>query len=1100
MSERAFSRRGLKVGNIVNLSKFHLADFFQQKLKKWNWSALLPAQALLLREFRAGHPHLICAHGGSGKTTAALLALAEYLNPENDSGLERGRAPRTLIITPGLDVAARLCWRMDAMVYPSRVNTFPARPGEDFNRRRRALVGVDFVAGPPRFLERVGDDFGLRLDSVERVIVAYFEHFAVNADELARLKALLGKLPPESLKSLGILSNFWSAGIVKAAADIVPGCRVFHLGARYQPPEIFERFDLVPRATKYCIFWTDMSKLPEGSRILVVVPLRARATEFEQALGQLDLRVINNKLLSEGWPGVSRSLARGTKSRVLVATPEDLRYIPPGTFEYVFVMNLQGSPAVYERIAAFAVLRDHPGEVRTYIHREDIDLFVSLRAQLAADLRFVLRQKKSSGFPDGLMETEEDCAKRREALLSLSSEERLDIVWERLNASPVQEPAVAPEADIVIPEIPDAAYEVCRPRESHPGAAFLSAFGEALAKAGKTPKKKEAVAAPASAAPEASRLAVSPGSYEVKPGVTVRQILSLSDIGAGNKPRAEAQAPAEASADESAVPQEETVLSVEPVAAEEREEPSAASEETAPQEALPAAEPLDNEASGEPEESEAVGIPEETEEAEEPQGPEAIEETEEDDDFEWEEAEDEDSADWEEDAFPGEEDEFGEYSDVEEDEESEESEDDFYEEEADESLDSDFGDEDDFDDEDDGSEDDADDGYDEDGGDDDEADSEAGDVSEEAPQPHRRTLTIRSDYRPSEAHEPTVTITEPLSSNTVELRAAQDRMRRAMKGGEKLTHQMVGKRGTIRQSKRRREEPMPEMEGILPVQPGAKRPGQKKFGRGTKDFKDNRRNPNATRLRKPQNPNQKRRTRLVKDVPAQPERDEFRDEALTVPLAADDFPPPQEDGERAPRKRREKFRKPGGPNLRTPFKKRHGPSEKEDLPMEALPSEARPQESFTDAAPDGESPLPAVVEKKEDGGSRRRRDFFKKKKTPRFAKPKSAQGFPADDGFEDDDNFGNSIHYRPRQPKKPSGLPWQSSGSWGNDQPTTLSFAQTTPSEDFDRTGKRTVYGSTPPLDGMKHDGGKKKFGKFRKSGNFKKKFGARPPRKPRNE
>lgn len=1087
----------------MNLSKFHLADFFQQKLKKWNWSVLLPAQALLLREFRAGHPHLICAHGGSGKTTAALLAIAEYLNPENDSGLERGRAPRTLIITPGLDVAARLCWRMDAMVYPSRVNTFPARPGEDFNRRRRALVGVDFVAGPPRFLECVGDDFGLRLDSVERVIVTYFEHFAVNADELARLKALLGKLPPESLKSLGILSNFWSDGIVKAAEDIVPGCRVFHPGARYQPPEIFERFDLVPRATKYCIFWTDISKLPEGSRILVVVPLRARATEFEQALGQLDLRIINNKLLSEGWSGVSRSLARGTKSRVLVATPEDLRYIPPGTFEYVFVMNLQGSPAVYERIAAFAVLRDHPGEVRTYIHREDIDLFVSLRAQLAADLRFVLRQKKSSGFPDGLMETEEDCAARREALLSLSSEERLDIVRERLNASPVEEPAAAPEADIVLPEIPDAAYEVCRPRESHPGEAFLSAFGEALAKAGKTPKKKEAAAAPASAAPEAPGLAASPGSYEVAPGVTVRQILALSDIGAGNKPRAEAPALAEFSADESAVPQEETVLSAEPATAEEREEPSAASEEPAQVQALSAAESPEDEAPGEAEESEDVGIAEETEEAEEPQVPEAVEETEEDDDFEWEEAEDEDSADWEEDDFPEEEDESGEYSDVEEDEESEESEDDegeeddFYEEEADESLDSDFGDEDDFDD---GREDDADDGYDEDGGDDDEADSEAGDVSEEAPQPHRRTLTIRSDYRPSEAHEPTVTITEPLSSNTVELRAAQDRMRRAMKGGEKLTHQMVGKRGTIRQSKRRREEPMPEMEGILPVQPGAKRPGQKKFGRGTKDFKDNRRNPNATRLRKPQNQNQKRRTRLVKDVPAQPERDEFRDEALTVPLAADDFPPPQEDGERAPRKRREKFRKPGGPNLRTPFKKRRGPSEKEDLPMEALPSEARPQESFTDAAPDGESPLPAVVEKKEDGGSRRRRDFFKKKKTPRLAKPKSAQGFPADDGFEDDDNFGNSIHYRPRQPKKPSGLPWQSSGGWGNDQPTTLSFAQTTPAEDFDRTGMRTVYGSTPPLDGMKHDGGKKKFGKFRKSGNFKKKFGARPPRKPRSE
>ncbi|MEI3011054.1 MAG: DEAD/DEAH box helicase [Sutterella seckii] len=1058
----------------------------------------MPAQALLLREFRAGHPHLICAHGGSGKTTAALLALAEYLNPENDSGLERGRAPRTLIITPGLDVAARLCWRMDALVYPSRVNTFPARPGEDFNRRRRALVGVDFVAGPPRFLERVGDDFGLRLDSVERVIVAYFEYFAVNADELARLKALLGKLPPESLKSLGILSNFWSDGIVKAAEDIVPGCRVFHPGARYQPPEIFERFDLVPRATKYCIFWTDISKLPEGSRILVVVPHRARATEFEAALGQLDLRLINNKLLSEGWSGVSRSLARGTKSRVLVATPEDLRYIPPGTFEYVFVMNLQGSPAVYERIAAFAVLRDHPGEVRTYIHREDIDLFVSLRAQLAADLRFVLRQKKSSGFPDGLMETEEACAARREALMSLSSEERLDIVWERLNADPVEAPAAAPEADIVLPEIPDDAYEVCRPRESHPGEAFLSAFGEALAKAGKIPRKKEAAAAPASA-PETPELPASPGSCEVAPGVTVRQILELSDIGFGRKPRAEAPALPEVSADESAAPQEETALSAEPATAEEKEEPFSASEEPVALEALPAAEPPEDEAPGEAEESEAAGIPEETEE---PQVPEAVEETEEDDDFEWEEDEDEDSADWEEDDLPEDEDESGEYSDAEEDEDSEESEDDeneqddLCEEEADESLDSDFGDEDDFDDEGDELEDDADDEYDED--DDDE--SEAEDVSEDVPQPHRRTLTIRSDYRPSEAYEPTVTITEPLSSNTVELRAAQDRMRRAMKGGEKLTHQMVGKRGTIRQSKRRREEPMPEMEGILPVQPGAKRPGQKKFGRGTKDFKDNRRNPNATRLRKPQNQNQKRRTRLVKDVPAQPERDEFRDEALTVPLAADDFPPPQEEGERAPRKRREKFRKAGGPNLRTPFKKRRGPSEKEDLPMEALPAEARPQEPFTDAASSGESPVPAVVEKKEDGGSRRRRDFFKKKKTPRLAKPKPSQGFPTDDGFEDDDNFGNSIHYRPRQPKKSSGLPWQSSGSWGNDQPTTLSFAQTTPAEDFDRTGMRTVYGSTPPLDGMKHDGGKKKFGKFRKSGNFKKKFGARPPRKPRSE
>ena len=138
-----------------------------------------------------------------------------------------------------------------------------------------------------------------------------------------------------------------------------------------------------------------MSKLPEGSRILVVVPLRARATEFEQALGQLDLRIINNKLLSEGWPGVSRSLARGTKSRVLVATPEDLRYIPPGTFEYVFVMNLQGSPAVYERIAAFAVLRDHPAPTSTARMSTALSRFALSLLQTCA-LFFVRRKAPAS--------------------------------------------------------------------------------------------------------------------------------------------------------------------------------------------------------------------------------------------------------------------------------------------------------------------------------------------------------------------------------------------------------------------------------------------------------------------------------------------------------------------------------------------------------------------------------------------------------------------------------------------------------------------------------------------------------------------------------
>ena len=63
----------------------------------------------------------------------------------------------------------------------------------------------------------------------------------------------------------------------------------------------------------------------------------------------------------------------------------------------------------------------------------------------------------------------------------------------------------------------------------------------------------------------------------------------------------------------------------------------------------------------------------------------------------------------------------------------------------------------------------------------------------------RRTLTIRSGYVPKPHVDNEITITEPLSSNTVELRAAQARERRAMRGtNEPLTHQTVGKNGRRR--------------------------------------------------------------------------------------------------------------------------------------------------------------------------------------------------------------------------------------------------------------------------------------------------------------
>ena len=60
----------------------------------------------------------------------------------------------------------------------------------------------------------------------------------------------------------------------------------------------------------------------------------------------------------------------------------------------------------------------------------------------------------------------------------------------------------------------------------------------------------------------------------------------------------------------------------------------------------------------------------------------------------------------------------------------------------------------------------------------------------------------------------------------------------------------------------------------------------------------------------------------------------------------------------------------------------------------------------------------------------------------------------------DDDNFGNSIHYRMKSERKTQAMPWQTTSTYGaEDRPTTLSFAQMMP-ESADRTGLHTVFGS----------------------------------------
>ena len=74
--------------------------------------------------------------------------------------------------------------------------------------------------------------------------------------------------------------------------------------------------------------------------------------------------------------------------------------------------------------------------------------------------------------------------------------------------------------------------------------------------------------------------------------------------------------------------------------------------------------------------------------------------------------------------------------------------------------------------------------------------------------------------------------------------------------------------------------------------------------------------------------------------------------------------------------------------------------------------------------------------------------------------PRKTQAFRVPREDIDDDNFGNSIHYRMKSERKTQAMPWQTTSTYGaEDRPTTLSFAQMMP-ESADRTGLHTVFGS----------------------------------------
>lgn len=300
----------------------------------------------------------------------------------------------------------------------------------------------------------------------------------------------------------------------------------------------------------------------------------------------------------------------------------------------------------------------------------------------------------------------------------------------------------------------------------------------------------------------------------------------------------------------------------------------------------------------------------------------------------------------------------------------------------------------------------------------------------EAAAPVRRTLTIRAGYVPSKVKPqvPQIEINEPLSSNTVELRAAQARERRsAGKTGGPLTHQLADKHGRIRRLRDDKRRSGGEMaddgDSILGGMRSAPKKAAVKHGK-----KPQRKAEQAQRNRKDRRQKNAQSDRKDFKRRQQAERAEEA-AALAEVLEAGTAPADQvESAQQSASGRHSMLRTPRSQRL----KKLHAQKKDKRMNEQREPQPGAPApvvERADEAAPMATAPQSADAPAKKSFKQRFKKKFEKRAPHPAAgaqaeqsapeAKPKRQKKTfdkkPKFDGRRvDDDNFGNSIHYKPK--------------------------------------------------------------------------------------
>ena len=875
----------------MNHSKLCLPEILLQNMASMGWATLLPAQEELLPKLMGEVPFHFYAHGGSGKRSALCIGLAAlFCEADKETPLVRGRRPRALILSEDAETSAMLYECFGRLVLGTHLTVMRCGAGRDYGERRRVPLGVDLVIGPAEALIRQLIEKPQWFDDVKRVFFVDTEKLYEVPGGDKRIEATkmlleqIARTQPTPLRC-DFFFNHWAMKYDKFVKSFSPNSKKTRLGARFKAPALLERFILVQQSTKVSRLADEIRAMPAGHRVLVCGD-RRRVTMLRDWIREEGIKA---ELVGDAKP----------EDNVLVAASLYCDKLGGQTFDRILLYRAPESPEVYETIASLAVFpatksRPWCGELVMLISIDQVEEFCAMSEQLAfGKWRYMLSAPRPRGYKKylDLVERERHVDMRRE------------LCEARVKEDLAREAALSPEGSgvvavpIVVSEVPDA---------------LSGGETESLQPSLFTEIEETAVTMAPEVVAEASvAQKVTP---EASPEATVEAVESGDTLDEEVVERIE-----ETVAEESPeVTDEDETIAVETPIDEVAAEDATDEEETIIREAL---ESPETQGTQEAQEDEKADGPFEADE-----DAEASEE-----DFY---AEDEDSEDAATDEASDESDE------IDASDESEDDYDDDWEEVPVDDVDA-------FEDvEEEPHEFDYDESADMQGSD--EASSEEGHAeSTEETIPHRRTLTIRSDYVPRQEYATTVTITEPLSSSTVELRASQERMRRAMRGGEKLTHQMVGKRGTVRRQRRGAEAPMVEAEGILAAKPDARLPGEKRKGQKFQKNRKNTKTPGygvdgqkldranrADRMEgtKRQHPKNKRQRQPVEDYVAS--------ETLTVPgLVAVPAGLPMDDGE----ERLERFNRSERANKNRQDRSRNRRNDKRDNRPEAKSDKAEGQ-------------------------------------------------------------------------------------------------------------------------------------------------------------